>query len=373
MKNKFAVAFSFIIVLSFFGVAQEEDSLGVESRISGALGVTQYYNDNILDYSAKDLSKFNNFETEYRAALDTSARNARLLKQKFSIDKQDDAITALRIRGGISTEFITNNPTTFRFRMARSLYAHSPIKNYTSFGFEARQRFLKKYYFSFGYSQLPEYYLRNLQYKDYSYPKSSINYVKNVQASLKKNSLEFEIGGNLTSKLFSSLQFDIEQTSYNREFEERNSTTNVFALDGSYKLTRAMKLNLDYTYSNAKADGSDNPDTNIADVTNYSHRFNAGAEVELKRATKLPLQWKFVVVYESQSYTSEKPTDKFHLGRKDNFYKIFTEIEYTVLKNINLSLNYFWEENTTNLEETSDAGSYQSHQVGLGVEYLFRF
>jgi predicted porin len=232
---------------------------------------------------------------------------------------------------------------------------------------------MKKYYFSFGYSQLPEYYLRNLQYKDYSYPKSSIHYVKNVQASLKKNSFEFEVGGNLSSKFFSSLLFDVEQTSYNREFEERNSTTNVFALDGSYKLTRATKLNVDYTYSNAKADGRDNPDTNIADVSNYSHRFNAGAEIDLKRATKLPIQWRCVVVYESQSYTSEKSADKFHLGRKDNFYKIFTEIEYRLFKNVNLSLNYFWEENSTNLEETSDAGSYQTHQLGLGLEYAFRF
>ncbi len=370
MKNKLVIVFTSIILFSFNGFAQEEDSSGVESRIFGTLGVTQYYNDNILDYSAKDLLLLNNLDDAI--ASETNARKKRLLQQKFSVDKQDDAITTLRARVGVSKEFIANNPTSLRFKAAHSLYGHSPIKDYTSFGVEIRQRFLKKYYFSMGYSQLPEYYLRNLQYKDFNYPKSSINYVKNIQATLKKNSLEFEVGGNLTSKFFTSLQFDVEQTSYNREFEERNSTINVLALDGSYKLTKATKLNFDYTYSNSIADGSDNPDTNFADVSNYSHRFNIGAEVDLKRATKLPVQWRSVFVYESQTYTSDKSADKFHTGRKDNFYKFFTEVEYALSKSVALSLNYLWEENTTNLNETSDAGSYQMHQAGLGVEYSFR-
>ncbi|MBI3193537.1 MAG: hypothetical protein HYZ34_03595 [Ignavibacteriae bacterium] len=386
--NRIVILCLFVLCLIHQSSAQDEDSSAVTSRLFGSVSITESFNDNILDYSSKDLFRLNNGNdilNFYTYAIDTATtkkarndfrRKKRLLTEQYQIDKSNDVITSVRLRIGVAREFFENNPTSLRLRVARSLYSNSPVRNYSSFGIEVRQAVFKKYYFSLGYSALPEYYLRNLYYEDYGDSSRIVDPRYRsmfLPASLSKNSYAFEVGGSLSSKFSFSVQYDLESAIYNHEFTERDNIAHVIAFDASYKFHRTLKFYLDYKYSDAIAEGSVNSDTNIADISNSSHRFNIGGEWNLKSLTKLPLHWKAIFVYEAQSYSSVKFADVYHYGRKDNFYKIFSEVEYLFLKNFIVSLNYSWEENNSNLVETSDAGSYQTHQVGLGIEYSFRF
>ncbi len=372
MKNN-VVLFFLLIALFFCGNAYSQEESGdvqSNSRFGGAVEFNTFYNDNVFSFSPSDLTTFSNLEKEI--AIASTQRKKRLLTEKFStISRTDDAIYMLKMRLSFSTEFIRQAPTSVRVRAATSLFHHNSVKNYSTFALELRQTFLRKYFISVGYATLPDYYLRNLFYKEY-FPTTSIH-DHYYEVTLNKKSIPVQIGGNILPRLSLAVGYENELTCYSEKFAERTSQSHILSLESDYTLSRTVKIHLNYDYSRAIADGRDNPDTNIVDISNYAHRVNVGTTIELKRLLKIPLQWNFDLVYEPQIFTSEKKLDKYHIGRKDNFTKVFTELEYNVLRNFKLSFNYIWEQNSTNLPETSDAGSYQTHQVGIGIEYSFRF
>ena len=148
-------------------------------------------------------------------------------------------------------------------------------------------------------------------------------------------------------------------------------------------------LSTSYRFSTNWANGRDIADSTIADISSRTQRVTFGVDISLKNLLNLPAKISNDFSYEHQAYLSEKKYvhidsvdvfnnpiiidygDKYHYGRIDNLYRISTEVSYRFMRAFNVFLQYVWEQHRTNLPETSDAGSYQDHQIGGGVEYSF--
>ncbi len=341
--------------------------------IHGRIELSNSYNDNILDYSDRDIAKFD------------SVKYASSNLKKFSINRTSDNITTARLRLVTTFRIIDNAPTTINLRLNQSFNNANHIRNYTSAQLEVKQVLMKKNYLTLGFSSLPRYYLRNYWYHQKPERNPYHLFSRYVEAYLSKKSYSIDIGRNFNKRISGEIGYEYEYTSYNREFNERNNSTHNLKFDADIQVNKVIKFSGAYGYAISWASGRVNPDSTIADISYRSNKFSFGLNISMKPLIGIPLRWKNNLVYENQNYLSGKiPVDtidangakisygdKYHYGRKDNFYRINTELTFQFFTNFDIFLQYFWEQNKTNLAETSDAGSYQTHQVGVGARATF--
>lgn len=336
----------------------------VKLSFFGRLDLSTNYNDNILDYSPIDIVKMD------------SVKYASNNLKKFSINRLSDNITSAKIRLTFSANWFAHNPSTFRLKNNSYLYASNYIRNYSYWEFEVRQTFLRKNHFSLTYSNLPRYYLRNFYYHQIPERNPYKLFSRYVEAYLHKQGFAVEVGRNFTRRVSLNMEYEHEDAKYNREFSERDNRTDNLKMSASYNISRLVDVSGSYRYSLSMANGRDNPDSTISDISYRSNRYAVGADFSLKSLIGIPLLLNTDAIFEYQKYLSNKIPilsygDKYHYSRKDKFYKISTALTYRFSRKFDLYLQYLWEKNTTNLAETSDAGSYQTHQIGIGASVLF--
>jgi hypothetical protein len=365
---RITLLFGFILLVSQRFVlcqTESEDTTDtVKLSFSGRLDLSTNYDDNILNYSPIDILK-----------MDTVKYGSNNLK-KFSINRLSDDITSAKVRLTFSANWFEHNPTTFRLKNNSYLYNSNYMRNYSSWEFEAKQVFFTKNYFSISYNILPRYYLRNFWYHQIPERNPYKLFSRYVEAYLHKQGFAIQLGRNFTKRFSLNIEYEHENAAYNTEFSERDNRTNNLKIGASYKLNRLVDVSGSYRYSLSKANGRDNPDSTIADISYRSHRYTVGADFSLRSLTGIPLSLNADAVFEYQKYLSNKiPVltygDKYHYGRVDKFYKITTGLTYRFSKRFDLYVQYYWENNNTNLAETSDTGGYQAHQIGIGANILF--
>lgn len=336
--------------------------------VSGLVGMLQLYNDNILDYSASDLYKFNNLHLFPRDST------------KYSIGKASDGVNVSRLRMGITTPIFEENPTSIRLKYNQSVNFSNTIRNYVTWGVEVKQYFLQHNALTIGVNVLPHYYLRNLFYNHQARNPFRLRN-RYVETFLNRKGVSIELEREFSRRINVTLRYGNEFTEYNPEFSERNNRGKDIMLSGEYRLSRLFNVNGLYQYSFARADGRDNPDSSYADISSRTHRFGTGFDVYFRHLIGIPLKVSSDIIYEKQIFL-ESPEraydpvtnpkgDKYHYGRVDNLYRIVTRIRYRLFRNFDLALQYLWEDNETNLAETGDTGTYQVHQVGISTEYSF--
>ncbi|MBI5476044.1 MAG: hypothetical protein HY964_04830 [Ignavibacteriales bacterium] len=376
MKTYLYSRIIFVLLLTLIAVATNQSQTAQKKfklTLHGRVDISENYNDNILDYSPQDMIKFN-----------LPKYNSTNLK-KYSIGQIGDNISSIKFKVGANFKIFKRNPTSINMRMNNYLYGKDNIRDYYSFQYELKQYFLTKYYFDFNYYNLPHYYLRNFWYHQVPERNPYHLFSRYVEAFLDKQVISFGLGGKITKKLRAEIGYGYGYTNYNREFSERNNSIQMINGDIDLRLSRLFSINSGYRHSLSIARGRKNIDSTISDISYRSNEISVGLNIRFRSLVNLPFTLRTNFTYEYQKYLSQKNPidtldrlgnplsygDKYHFGRIDKYYKISTELSYLIAKKIDLYLSYYYARNRTNLSETNDAGSFQSHQVGAGMRLSF--
>lgn len=364
VRHRFGVCATLVLISLFSsrtqGQIQRES--GSSDWFGGALRVTSSYNDNLFEYSPGDVEQFT-----------SGAR-----PEKFSMERPQDLVTSIRARVLLSPDLLPRNPTQIRLRFGTASHAHNPIRNYLSTGVEFRQYVQQKNYLFAGYTLVPRYYLRNISFRNLSLPPRL--WLSYAEVFLSRQTFTLGLARNLTSRLNVSADYSYSYVRYSRELMERDSRIDEVDLDGSMKLFPWLRVDAGYQFSYATARGRELSDT-LSDLTSRAHRVQSSANIYLRGLTGKPLTLSIDAVFEYQQYLSLKKYDaadrslrygdRYHYGRQDHLWRVVGELSYDLTDYLECSCSYAWEQNRTNLTETGDAGSYQTHVASLSVEVSF--
>lgn len=324
--------------------------------ISGGIALSQNYDDNFLEYSSTEIRQFNEGTRP----------------TKYVLENTTDLVTSLRTRITLAPPLFSGGfRTLLRAKLNRSWNRTNSFRTYTTWGLELKQFLWEKNSIAFQFNSLPKYYLRNIFY--HRYRQVSRLPSQYIPEELSKKSYAVELGRRLTPKLTAAFNYKQERATYNQEFYERSNTARDYALETDYRFSRWIRGGLDLTFSELWAHGRDDVGSpahdSLSDISSRSVRIMATCIVNLKPWIGVPLEVQPELTLEHQTYLSGKPWDAFHFGRIDRYAKFATELRYPLLRRLDCSLQYSWEQNRTNLGDTGDAGSYQEHRVGVGMEY----
>lgn len=164
--------------------------------------------------------------------------------------------------------------------------------------------------------------------------------------------------------------YGYEKIDYNSEFDERDSKANIYYGNMDFGLGKYVDLNIGYSHKDSKAKGADMM-LLIEDITSKADRFSLGLDFNLKRALGIPLSFAPSYTYEYQKYTTYKTLDKYHYGRRDNYYRISSEFSYRWSRLFSQYLRYSYERNKTNLQGTLDVGDYTANKLSSGFVWSF--
>lgn len=121
------------------------------------IGVSSVYDNNILRYSDKYVTRFDNREDEGR----------------FHIKTRDDLILVSSIRASATLNLFGSLNTIAAADVRQRTYTHNAIKNWSSIGFTLRQDLSKQVAAQIGYSYIPGFYVRHYRdnewVKEYGY------------------------------------------------------------------------------------------------------------------------------------------------------------------------------------------------------------
>jgi len=315
---------------------------------SGSFSLAEAYDDNILQYSAADLQLLEN----------------NLEPTKFAIRTPGDFRTSFDLRTDLNPALFHDNRTRLRFRFGTDFFARSGVKNYQLYGVEAKQNFWRENYFQAGFRYIPHFYLRNLLFFD-----PALGLHRYAEAIFSKQSYLLELGRRFSSRLAVSLGSRYEKTDYNSEFDERDSEANSFYGDMKLDLSKQVAVGFEYAHKESRARGRDM--ALAEDVSNRTDQVSLRLDLNLGRALGIPLSFAPSAAYEYQKYTTPKTPDRYHYGRKDNYYRMTSELSCRWSRHFDQFLRYSYEKNKTNLQGTLDVGDYQAHRISSGVTCLF--
>ena len=317
---------------------------------SGSFSLGEMYDDNILEYSSADLQ-----------VLDSGSKPT-----KFEIRTPGDYRTSLDLRVDLNPDLSRRNPTRLRFRFGTDFFARNSAESYQAYAADLKQNFLRRNYFQTGFRYVPSYYLRNLVQVDTATGARG----KYQKADFSKQSYFFELGRKFSPHFGLSLGYGYEKIDYNSEFDERDSKANIYYGDLDFGLGKYVSLNIGYSRKDSKARGADMM-LLIEDVSSKTDRFDFGLDLNLKQALGIPVSFAPSYTYEYQKYTTFKTLDTYHYGRKDNYYRISSELSYGWGRNFRQYLRYSYERNKTNKQGTLDVGDYKANRVSSGFVWLF--
>lgn len=317
---------------------------------SGSFSLGEMYDDNILGYSSADLQ-----------VLDSGSKPT-----KFGIRNPGDYRTSLDLRVDLNPDISRRNPTRMRFRLGTDFFARSSVENYQSYGADLKQNFLRSNYFQTGFRYVPSFYLRNLVQVDTATGARG----KYLKADFSEQSYFFELGRRFSPHFAISFGYAHEKIDYNSGFDERDSRGNSYYGGLDFGIGRNVGLNIGYSRKDSKAKGADMM-LLIEDISSKTDRFDFGLDFNLRKALGIPLSFAPSYTYEYQKYTTFKTLDTYHYGRKDNDYRISSELSYGWGRNFRQYLRYSYERNKTNKQGTLDVGDYKANRVSSGFVWLF--
>lgn len=305
------------------------------------------YDDNIINYSDFDLDLFESGGRE----------------EKFAIGSKSDFITApkftLQLRPRILKRYASELSFTYRYR----IYSRNSVKNYHFLSAAVHQSLRKYGYWEFRYYFIPEYYYRNQYDRDLG---------EYQEAYFEKHSLSLEYGYYFKRYLKGAVWYSYRVKDFDL-FDERDAEYHSLYLESIWRYWRSVKFWGEYRVTYSRAEGRDDPDPQVKDVSYDSWGFTLGSRLYGERVVDLPLEFVTTFEYDRIMFQTEKIQDDYRLGRKDNNYQLRFGIAYSPLDEVRLELDYYYSTKSVTLAEESlaDRLEYSSNEVRLGLRYEY--
>ncbi len=262
---------------------------------------------------------------------------------KFLNETKDDMIIAPAFDIEARANFLSWGQTRFKTKVKRWMYARNPIKTNTDFHFYLRQYLGKNQSIEFYFHFAPEQYIRQLSDRTpLDDPEIPINW---KEFRFQRNVWNVTWRQKISKKLSAKILYEENYRYYNQPFIEND--INAWEIRGNvtYKMSRTLVWNFDYSYEDAQARAVDYFDelpinSNNSDASYARDLYRIGVDIKHKSfksvVDRISLSFLFMDYY----YTTEKnlAQDPFHAGRRDMFYKGTVEVRRKLAKPLTLKL-----------------------------------
>ncbi len=275
------------------------------------------YDDNVINYSEADLGLIGD---------STKAG-------KFAIKSKNDWITTIKIQPQIKSKLLFGRTAWVDASFEYFFYFRNDVRRYSKLSISGRQYVIPGGYVDLTYAYVPNYYYRN-------YLKNSIW----MQAKFKKHYIKLETGYQVTKELKADLAYIFQNRIFNSEFTERNTKSNLVTAGIDYLFTKQFKASIIYDFESAIANGANNPDPNVIDVSYDAWDISLGLRHYSPLFGHTNPEVYGVFQYRKIKFQSIKVRDEFRFGRNDNnyqfrlgasaqlFYGVRTGLEYKAQK-----------------------------------------
>ncbi len=316
-------------------------------RWDGEIALRTFYDNNILDYSDRDRNLF----------LDRTRPN------KFSINTLDDWVSELD--GRIERRYGTRSHGEYRMRVTAeaNLYSRNEIKNSVRYEFEGRWAH-KTTLLMVHVGWVPHFYLRDLIVHDSTGTTPGSPLFANADYHAWSADLEYRASGLWSTE--QRLSTGWKNTDYGRRFDERDNTT----WWGRYRLVIPLAARWSgvagYEYASMAATGA-NGSWAVTDVSRREQTVVLGIDYDIPRSLSVSVD----VAYEHQRYTSTKPADPSHAGRRDNEWRIYLEGSAPFGDGWRLAGFDRWTTATSTTGQSSEFGAFDNNQIGIRVAHTW--
>jgi hypothetical protein len=362
-----------LLLLLIFGsidiyAQKKNEKKSLKLGIDMDIGFGTTYDDNVLKYSEKYLTRFMNGEDEGR----------------FHIKTYDDLILIPSISARKTFKIFGKKSTIVDAGFKYRSYLNNDINNWSFSTIGVRQNFAGRASFKLYYSYIPRFYVRHFRDAEWvnvygytpitftPYEFSKDNYGVWVQNTFFKSS---------------RVMFTFNYATYyhNKHYTEYDSKNYLYRIKLFQRLNRTFRLELAYQFTHSDAKGYDQPHETKAisdnsDATYDEDSFAAGLIWNLPRLKKRSQNVKAEFLVINKYYTTKKflEEDRLHAGRVDNNLRIFFTYSYNLSKSFDLSAFYNWyyrnsgSSSPLNDEYISDEKDYLQNQFGIEITYSFK-
>jgi hypothetical protein len=381
------VVFLFILISANFSTAQEtkttkeikqtkqptikkDDKSKKKTKFadfSAEVGLSTTYDDNILKYSEKYLSRFLNRQDEGR----------------FHINTYDDLVFRPTFKVSARKRIFGKLRSEFDFRFNHTQYIMNTIKNWDFFLISYRQYLPNRRNFRLSYSYIPNFYIRHFRDDDWA---NVIGYIPETfkPMSFSKQNYGFWFHNTFFKNTGLRLTFDYSKYYYNTNYIEYDSDDLSYGLTLFQPLGKQVRLQLKHSFTYSFVKGYDMPGetretSDDSDATFYDNTFTASIAYSLPKILNLDHNVSAEGRLGKRTFTSEKyyVLDPLHAGRIDINYYLSLSYGLNISKSVNLSIDYVkYRRNSDTMADenrilVSEEKTYRQNQIGFSITYSF--
>ena len=320
--------------------------------------LTSIYDDNLLEYSSRDLQEF--FK--------------RVNPPRFDIETSDDLSFVSRLEATWSGE--AAHAPSLQLHASDSRQLRNGIRDHQSYGLRLAKSFASHQSFTLALGYLPRYYLRTLWEDDRPVPYRKLP--RYQPAEYRQYSLAAAYGRRVAG-LGVRLDWEHRRTDYLDGFPERDSNSDSLDLSISPRGLGRLRFSLRAGFRRVAARGSDGDESATPDDPDISsHTYGAGiaASYSLRR-DRPSLRVRQALDYHVRTFGTTDVRDALHFGRQDRAFSgnwglvLGLGSQFQIRGSYELAL-----QRTGALpdatESGADAGDFTAHRVSLGLGWTFR-
>ena len=294
---------------------------------SGLAAVDLIYNSNIMSASPDDNVDF----------------IGGLFPWKFIYESKDDFILAPEFEIAGRADLLGWGQSRVRFNVKRWMYARNTIKTNTDFNFYLRQYFGKNQSLELFLHTSPEQYIKQLSDRPpYADPDAPLDW---TQFRFQRNTWNLTWRQRISGSVNARLIYEENYRYYNQPFIENDISAQEVRGNVSWKQSKVLTWNVDYSFEDANARAVDQVGETPAtsDDSDASYRrdlYRLGLDVRHRGLQSVLDRLSFSFLFMDYYYTTTKTLvqDPYHAGRRDMFYKASAEAYRDLNRNVTLKV-----------------------------------
>lgn len=304
-----------------------------------------FYDNNILDYSDRDRRQFRD----------------RTHPNKYSIRSLDDWINELGVHAGLRHGTRSRGEYRLRLLCEANIFATNAMKNSVHYEIDGRWAHRNQSVTIRG-GWTPHFYLRDLIVHDstYAHPGSS----QYASATYHVWTLDAEVRFRVGFPFEQRLAGGRKRTDYGRRFNERDNTSWWGRYGWVVGLSNWAKASLSYQFLSLDAAGAHDSGA-ASDISQDEHTVAGGLDFDLTKTIFGSMD----AAYERQNYSSIKPADVSHVGRRDEEWRLYAEGGALMSHGWRILLFERWTSAASNTALATDLGAFVDNQVGIRVTH----
>jgi hypothetical protein len=335
----------------------------------GQVSLSSIYDNNALRYSDKYLGRFENREDEGR----------------FHIQTTDDLLFQTSLHLERSLKPFSDLGSVFSGDLRLWKYTHNTIKDWWTFTLAARQELPARLLATFGYSHIPDFYVRHYSDDDWTSRVGQIP-ARFQPFSFTKDEYRYVLQQQFFQSSRVRLMYIAQRYYYNEHYTEYDSRNAVWSIDAAHPVLPTLRVSAGYAYTTSDTKGVDEPGevratSDDADGSFREDAYGAGMMWRLPRIAGLVTRLTLDTEYSRRCYTTTHYyyLDPQHSGRVDHEYMVSLAWSVRLDDPWEATIAYTWRERKarTSVPEIqnllSDEKDYRQYQVELGLTYDFSF